>query len=130
MLSTVDEYLQARVMTASPHRLHLMVIDEARKATRLLHTALEDGNLGDAHTAASRARECVNELVAGLRSDLSPQLVAGVQEWFLHIQKNLHLADLTQSPEAAAAALQLLDEYRETWVALPATVAGLDDVSA
>lgn len=119
MLAVVDEYLQARVMTASPHRLHLMVIDEARKAARTLVTALEADDLGAAHTAASRARDCVNELVSGLRSDQSPELVSQVQEWFLHIQKNLHVADLTQNPAAAANALRLIEEYRETWAALP-----------
>lgn len=108
MLDMADEYLQTRVLTASPHRLHLMVIDEACKATRALVSAFEAEDLAGAHTAASRARDCVNELVGGLRSDQSPELVAQVQEWFLHIQKNLHLADLTQSPAAASQALQLL----------------------
>jgi flagellar biosynthetic protein FliS len=119
MLAVVDEYLQARVLTASPQRLHLMVVDEARKATARLQAALEADDLDGAHLAASRARDCVNELVAGLRSDQSPELVAQVQEWFLHIQKNLHLADLTQSPAAASEALRLINGYRETWAALP-----------
>ena len=127
MLDMADEYLQTRVLTASPHRLHLMVIDEACKATRALVSAFEAEDLTGAHTAASRARDCVNELVAGLRSDQSPELVAQVQEWFLHIQKNLHLADLTQSPAAASQALQLLNEYRETWAALQTDSATLGD---
>jgi flagellin-specific chaperone FliS len=95
-----------------------MVIDEARKAARALAQALESDDLDGAHTAAGRARECVNELVSGLRTDQSPELVARVQEYFLHIQKYLHLADLAQNAAAAATALKLIEEYRETWAAL------------
>ncbi|MBI1310793.1 hypothetical protein GC176_05745 [bacterium] len=126
MLAVVDEYLQARVMTASPYRLHLMVIDEARKAARSLVAALDASDLETSHIAATRARDCVGELVSGLRSDQSPELVAQVQDWFLHIQKNLHLADLTQSRTAAATALQLIEQYRDTWVALQPDVAAAE----
>ncbi len=118
MLAVVDEYLQARVMTASPHRLHLMVVDEARKAARALVQSLETDDLDAAHTAAGRARQCVGELVSGLRTDQSPELITQVQEYFLHIQKNLHLADLTQDTPAAATALKLIEDYRDTWAAL------------
>ena len=53
-----------------------------------------------------------------MRSDAAPELVASVKDYFLHIQKYLHIADLMQNAEAAQQAVELLDSYRETWLQL------------
>lgn len=118
MIPAEDEYLKARVLTASPYRLHLMVIDETIKRVQRVANALDESDFELSNTHCASARESLNELLAGLRTDSAPNLIPLVQDYFLHIQKNLHLADLKQDLEAARNALELLRSYRETWADL------------
>lgn len=119
----MDEYLQASVMTASPQRLHLMVIDKALNHSRQALEALDSGDLARAHDTCARAREFVAEMISGLRADQAPELVTQVKDYFLHVQKALHFADLRQDRVSAAHAVELLEGYRETWVELTSSVA-------
>lgn len=117
MIAT-DQLLQTRVIAASPYRLHLMVVDTAIGHTRSVLSAFETRDFELSHQAAGRARECVNELLAGLRSDPAPELVSLVKTYFLQIEKCLAFADLLQDAEAGRKALELLEGYRDTWVQL------------
>lgn len=114
MYST-DEYIRADVMSASPYRLHLMVVDGALQQARATVSALEARDYDASHTASNRAREFVGEMISGLRADPAPELIALVKDYFLHVQKNLVFADLLQDLEAAQKAVSLLEGYRETW---------------
>jgi len=114
MYST-DEFIRADVLTASPYRLHVMVVDGALQHARAAVRALEGRDYDLSHTASNRAREFVGELLSGLQSDPAPELVTMVKDYFLHIQKNLVFADLLQDLEAAKKAVSLLEGYRETW---------------
>ncbi len=114
MFST-DEFIRADVMTASPYRLHLLVVDGALQHARATVRALENRDYEASNVSSNRAREFVGEMLAGLRSDPAPELVALVKDYFLHVQKNLVFADLLQDIEAANKAVSLLEGYRETW---------------
>lgn len=122
MISMGDEYLQTRVMTASPYRLHLMVIDEILKHSRRTHEALQSEDFETSHTESVRAREYLAEVLAGIRDDVSQELSSNVKDYFLHIQKSLHEADMKQDVTAAAKAVELIEGYRETWVKLQDTL--------
>ena len=117
-MEPVDEYMQASVLTASPQRLHLMVVDNALRHSRRASLALEEGRLDDAHSQFSRAREFVAELLTGLRSDQAPELVGQVQEYFDRVLKALRFADQQQDRTAADFAIELLEGYRKTWIEL------------
>lgn len=123
MISGVDEYLHASVMTATPHRLHLMVVDAALRQARQAVESLEAGDFMRAHETCSKARECINELLGGLREEAAPELIGLVRDFLLHIQKCLNFADLFQDLEAARKALELLESYRGTWVELREKIA-------
>ncbi len=114
MYST-DEFIRADVMTASPYRLHLIVIDGALHHARATLQALEHRDFDASHTSSNRAREFVGEMLSGLRTEPAPELVSLVKDYFLHVQKNLVFADLLQDIEAAKKAVSLLEGYRETW---------------
>lgn len=117
MYST-DEFTRANVMTASPYRLHLIVVDGAIQHSRATVRALESRDYDQSHHSSTRAREFLAELMSGLRVEPAPELVSLVKDYFLHVQKNLVFADLLQDLEAAKKALQLLEGYRETWVTM------------
>lgn len=118
--SAPDEFLQTRVNSASPYRLHLMVVDKAIQQTRNVIEGLNTQDFSLSHESASRARDCVVDLISSLRVDPAPDLIAMVKDYFLHIQKNLVFADLLQDKDAAQKALDLLEGYRATWVDLRA----------
>jgi flagellar protein FliS len=123
MISGVDEYLQTGVMTASPHRLHMFVIDTALRHARMALEALDSGDFPRSHDETSAARKCVSEVLAGMRADVAPDLIRMLRDYFLHVQKCLHFADLLQDRQAAEKAINLLQSYRETWAELRSRMA-------
>jgi flagellar secretion chaperone FliS len=113
-----DEYLRAKVMTASPYRLHLMVIDEMLKHSRNALNAIDSRDFETSHGETARAREYCAEVLSGIRDDASPELAANVKDYFLHVQKYLFMADMQQDKKSAEKAIELLEGYRESWVEL------------
>tara|TARA_R110002072_G_scaffold146075_3_gene292880 strand:+ start:45992 stop:46372 length:381 start_codon:yes stop_codon:yes gene_type:complete len=113
-----DEYLRAKVLTASPYRLHLMVIDEMLKHSRKALNAIEAHDFETSHGETARAREYCAEVLSGIRDDASPELATNVKDYFLHVQKYLFMADMQQDKKSAEKAIELLEGYRESWVEL------------
>jgi flagellar biosynthetic protein FliS len=118
-----DEYLRTKVMTASPYRLHLMVIDEMLKHSRNALRAIDAADFETSHTETVRAREYCGEVLSGIRDDQSPELAANVKDYFLHVQKYLFMADMQQDRASAERAIDLLEGYRESWVELNSRLA-------
>jgi flagellar secretion chaperone FliS len=115
MLHTADEYLETRVMTARPEELHLMVVDGAiRHATRA-EAALCEQDFETAHFALNRAREFTVELIAGLKSEHLPELVAELKGLFGFVYRNLNEADLYRDAEKVRGAIKVLRIHQETW---------------
>lgn len=121
-MGPVDEYMQAGVLTASPQRLHLMVIDKALEHSRRAAQALDDEDLGRSHEHFTRAREFVAELLTGLRGEQAPELVTQVKEYFERILNALRFADMQQDRISVDFAIELLNEYRATWVELTSRI--------
>lgn len=113
-----DEYLRTKVMTASPYRLHLMVIEAMLRHCRKALKAIDDADFETSHTETARAREFCAEVLSGIRNDAAPELAANVKDYFLHVQKYLFMADMQQNRTAAEKAIELLEGYRESWVEL------------
>lgn len=113
-----NEYLETEVMTASPHRLHLMVVDGAIRHAGRAREALLHNDLETAHVALNKSRESVAELIGGLDPQQSPDLVARMKQLFAFVYQNLATADLERNVERVDAALRILRMHRETWLAL------------
>ncbi|MDA0281749.1 MAG: flagellar protein FliS [Planctomycetota bacterium] len=118
MISGEDEYLRSKVMTASPYRLHLMVIDEMLRHSRQALTSIELENFETSHQELVQARKFCAEVLIGIRDDTAPDLAANVKDYFLHVQKYLFMADMQQDRPAAAKAIELIEGYRESWIEL------------
>lgn len=113
-----EEYLETQVMTASPERLHLMVVDGALRFGRLACAALEAGDIGAMHIALSRSQACVIELISGLESDRNPELVSQLRGLLLYTHQNLVQADLERDVKKIQDALRVLSMHRDTWITL------------
>jgi flagellar protein FliS len=117
-VSQVAEYLESQVMTAGPHRLHLMVVDGAIRFARRAEAALEANQWEELEAALSRSRDCVTELLGGLDPDRSPDLADQLKALFAFVYGNLVLADSERSPKRIRDALRILEIHRETWIEL------------
>jgi flagellar protein FliS len=128
-----DPYLEARVMTASPHQLHQMVVDGTIRHVRRAIASLEGRDLESACTALEAGREFLTELIGGLDANVAPELVAQVKSLFLFAYARLVDAGLRHDPQPAADALRILEIHRDTWAEVGQrlrTEAGLEPVAA
>ncbi|HXY37803.1 MAG TPA: flagellar export chaperone FliS [Planctomycetaceae bacterium] len=116
-MSTV-EYLESQVLTATPHQLHLMVIDGAIRHATSAETALQSRDYARAEAQLGRSNECVAALIAGLDSTRQPQLVDQLKSVFVFVQRTLAEADRRHDPRLIPDALSVLRLHRQTWLAL------------
>ena len=126
-----DEYLESKVMTASPYHLHLLVIDGAIRHALQAEQAMATDEFETAHFALNDSRAFVGELVSGLDDGQAPELVDPLKGLFLFAFRNLVEADLQRDVAKIQDAIAVLRSHRETWLALADKLENLaDDDSA
>ncbi|MEX0703573.1 MAG: flagellar export chaperone FliS [Planctomycetales bacterium] len=111
-------YLETEVMTASPHRLHLMVVDAALRHSRSAHAALEVGDRERAHLALSKCRGLVAEMIGGLDGKHAPDSIERLKALFVFVFQKCAEAETQRSSQLVADALRVLEVHRETWLEL------------
>lgn len=121
--NVADEYLEARVLSAPPEELHLMVVEGAVRESLLAERALQEQDFERSHNALCRAREFVVELMNGLDEARAPQVVPRLKELFAFAFRRLHEADMHRDVEKLRDALKVLQTHRDTWRELMATLA-------
>jgi flagellar secretion chaperone FliS len=112
------EYLETKVLTATPHQLHLLVVDGAIRQATSAEAALLAGDFARADAQLERSNQCVSELMAGLKSNQQPQLVEQLKAVFVFVQRTLAQSQRRHDPARLADALSVLRLHRETWLAL------------
>jgi flagellar protein FliS len=108
------QYLESKVLTAPPHRLHLMLIEGAIRFGRQAEQELKAGNKAAAAASKMRVLDIVGEMLFGIRqtkSEINDKLAAVY--WFIFRR----VSEATMASDAAALAevLKLLEFERETW---------------
>ena len=114
MSSQHAQYLESKVLTSPPYRLHLMLLEGA---IRFGHQAADAMGRNDFQAAASplmRVVDIVGELLAGVRgtkSALNDRLAKFY--WFLF--QRVSEAKINSDAQKLAEAIRLLEYERETW---------------
>jgi len=119
-MSTTSEYLENQVLSASPHRLHLMVIDGAIRFARQGLIALEDRRWEAMGDALNRSRDCVTELIGGLNHGEDPNLAVDLKSLFVFTYRRLIAGELERQAHYIDDAIRILSLHRETWIELGA----------
>ena len=114
-MNAASEYLEARVLTASPQELHLMVVDGAIRHATGAQQALESSDFETSHFALNRSREFVMELISGLAEDKATEIVTQLKQLFGFAYRQLNEADLQHDPQKVGDALRVLELHRDTW---------------
>ncbi len=109
------EYLEAEVMTASPQKLQLMLIEGAIRFIEKTKQHWEAEQYDWGIESLIRAQEIVTEILGSLRHDVDRPLVRKVAGIYVFVFRNLVDASLDHSREKLDEALRVLHEERETW---------------
>jgi len=113
-----DNYLSTEVMTASPQKLQLMMIDAAIRACLKAREAWLADDQETAGESLVRAQQVVTELIAGVHAEKAPELARKVMGVYLFIFRALVDAHLNHDEAKLEESLEILHFERETWQTL------------
>lgn len=113
-----NEYLKAKVLTATPEQLQLMLFDGAVKFAEKAKIALGEQNFEQSYLNLSKAEKILLELQCALRPKVSPELCKNLGAIYTYCYRKLVEANTSRSVEAVEEAIGLLKYQRETWVML------------
>jgi flagellar secretion chaperone FliS len=116
MQTAGDAYLETQVMTASPERLHLMLVDGAMRFARAAEAALEKNDFETAFSTLTRSRGCLSEMLVAIKDAPNPELAANLKALFMFVHRNLIFADIEHNVERVRDSLKILEMHRQTWL--------------
>lgn len=125
-ISPRDNYLSAEILTAPQEKLHLLLIEAA---LRCCHRAKQHWLAGQeiqATEALIRAQEIAAEMLAGLKREAAPELVAQVAAVYGFVYRSLVEAGLLHDEAKLGGAIRVLEIERETWRQLCDRLSGKD----
>ncbi len=110
-----DEYLATEVLTATPQKLQLMLIEGAIRFGRRAELHWQNRENEAAFIALVRCQDIVSQLIAGLAASLESPLVRQVASLYAYIYRSLVSASFYHDAKKLADALRVLEVERETW---------------
>ena len=113
--SARENYLVTDVMTASPQRLQLMLIEAAIRSAERAREKWQAGEDDQAREALIHCQQVVGELLAGLNHEADSHLVKRVASVYLFVFRNLMEANHERDEKKLDDVLRLLEVERETW---------------
>ncbi len=112
-----DAYLETQILTATPQRLRLMLIEEAIRRLRAAQNAFAAGERDQASQSLRTCREVLAELLAGIQPEQSP-VARRVQGIYVFLYATLVEVQFGPDPSRLADMLSVLEEERVTWQAV------------
>lgn len=109
------EYLKAKVLTATPEQLQLMLFDGAVRFCEQGKQAIEKRQFDASFTALSKAQKILLELHSSLKHDVAPELCRNLAGLYMFCYRRLVDANLNQQVEPIDEVLNILRYQRETW---------------
>lgn len=107
-------YLETQVLTATPQRLRLMLIEGAIRYADQTARFLQDGSDERALESLIRCRDFISELIAGIRPDAS-SLAKKVLGLYTFLFQALTEAQLSRDAQKLAHVRRVLESERDTW---------------
>jgi len=118
-----SSYLESKILTAPPQRLHLMLIEGALRFGRQAEDSLLRGDQAAAATPLLRAIDIMGELLAGAREKKS-ELNTNVGDLYWFLFRRISEAKINLDAAVLAEALRLLEYERQTWQLLCEKLSG------
>lgn len=112
---TQDSYLTTEVMTATPQKLQLLLLEAALRFAERARLHWKAAESEQACEALIRSQEIVAYILGGLNSESNPELTKKVAGIYLFIYRSLVEANLRQDESKLNDAIRVLEIERETW---------------
>jgi flagellar protein FliS len=116
--ATHENYLVTEVLTATPQKLHLMLVEGAIRFSEKARRFLSDGQTDRAVESLIRAREIVIQMTVAVDQATDPALAKKVTAVYLFIFRSLAEAGYRLDANKIADAVRVLEVERETWRAV------------
>jgi flagellar protein FliS len=110
-----NQYLEQQVMTASPQKLQLMLIEATMRSAEKARAAWHEQDEAAACEAMVHAQSCVGELLAALNHNEGTELVRKLAGLYMFIFRRLVDANQQHDEKLLDEALNILGMERETW---------------
>lgn len=110
-----DNYLVDQVMTATPQKLHLMLIDAAIREVHLAKKHWQDQDNKQAEKCILHAQRIITGLIGGIDFEVKSELVGKVAGVYLFICNTLTRAFVDNDENKLDEALRVLTIERDTW---------------
>ena len=114
--SPLNEYLKAKIMTATPQQLQTMLYDGAIRFCEQARQAMLDKDIPTTHERIVRAQRIVVELSATMNVQANPDLCGRLASLYTYVYRLLVDANIQRDPSKIDEALGLLQHIRETWL--------------
>ena len=111
-------YLRAKVLTATPEQLQLMLYDGAIRFTEQAKLALQKKDFENSFNGISRAQKIIAELSGSLKHEMAPELCGKLASLYAFVYRKLIEANCEHKVESLDDALSILRYQRETWALL------------
>lgn len=116
--NAANEYLRAKVLTATPEQLQLMLYDGAVRFTEKGRVALLAKNYDQSYHNITKAEKILLELNCSLKHDIAPDLCRNLSAIYMFCYRRLVEANTTRNVESLEEVLGILRYQRETWAML------------
>ena len=115
MSSPGASYLESEVLTASPWKLHLMLIEGAISRAERARSCWDTGEYEQATESLIRAQQIITEMLANLNRESEPELARRVAAVYLFVFRTLLEAGAERDGRKLGEAIRVLAVERETW---------------
>jgi flagellar protein FliS len=113
--SARNHYLETEVLTASPQKLHLLLIEAAMRFVERARRHWRDGNREKAFQSLILAQDAVTKMLKGLNLQDPSPLVQQITSVYNFIFRTLVDANRRHDERKLDEALRVLSIERETW---------------
>lgn len=113
--SARSHYLEAEVLTATPQKLQLMLIEGAVRFVARTRLFWQEGRNDEACETLIRSQQIVTQLLAALNDQIEPEIVRRVASIYLFVFRTLVDANLHRDPAKLDEVTRVLEIERETW---------------
>ncbi len=113
--SVRNQYLSTEVMTATPQKLQLMVVEAAIRSCEKARRHWREDAPDEACEALIHAQACMGELLGSLNRDADAALVGKMASVYLFVFQRLIDANTRHDEATLDEALRVLHMERDTW---------------
>jgi len=113
-----QNYLRAKILTATPEQLQLMLYDGVIRFAEQGKQAILKKDYETTYNCLSRAQKIITELTCALKPEVAPDLCRNLSGIYSYCYKKIIDASIQHDVAALDEAINLLKYQRETWALL------------